>query len=148
MVLFCMDGSETYPKPLSHRARHELDPIPRVAKPRVKTGLQKVHQTITGTQHTFQALRDPCSRVMATQDGARKKFIESALCPETKNTVLCVCVPRKTGNSSNGGTVGVLMFPAFCNIKRNAGSRLGSGLGVKGQDQGQMLGVKVKVRIM
>ena len=49
MVLFCMDGSETYPKPLSHRARHELDPIPRVAKPRVKTGLQKVHQTITGT---------------------------------------------------------------------------------------------------
>lgn len=49
MVLFCMDGSETYPKPLFHRARHELDPIPRMAKPRVKTGLQKVHQTITGT---------------------------------------------------------------------------------------------------
>lgn len=73
---------------------------------------------------------------MATQDGARKKFIGSALCPETKNTVLCVRVPKQTGNSSNGGTMGVLIFPAFCNIKQNAGPWLGSGLGVKGEGQG------------
>lgn len=68
----------------------------------------------------------------ATQDGARKKFLVSAHCPETKNTVLCVCVPKKTGNPLSGGTVGVLIFPAFCNIKQNAGSQLGSGLGAKG----------------
>lgn len=68
----------------------------------------------------------------ATQDGERKKLLVSALCPKTKNTVLCVRVPKKTGNSSSGGAMGVLIFPVFCNIKQNAGSRLGSGLGVKG----------------
>lgn len=61
----------------------------------------------------------------------KKKFLVSAP-SETKNTVLCVCVSKKTGNSSSGGTVGVLIFPAFCNIKQNAESRLGSGLGIKG----------------
>ena len=44
--LFCMDGSETYPKPPSHRTRHDPDPIPRMAKPRSKNWFAEGSQNL------------------------------------------------------------------------------------------------------